>query len=108
MLGLGPWYDQLKVPWFQPPAWAFTPAWTTIFILLAFATHRVARLGSVARIALAVYAVQMILNILWSLFFFPITSTARVGEFKSPFGRKIPECDEASWTYDAMPFSPFG
>ncbi len=74
MLGLGPWYDQLKVPWFQPPAWAFTPAWTMIFILLAFATHRVARLGSVARIAIAVYAVQMILNILWSLFFFPMQS----------------------------------
>lgn len=74
MLGLGPWYDELKVPWFQPPAWAFTPTWTTIFILLAFATHRIARLGSIARIAMTVYAVQIVLNILWSLFFFPMQS----------------------------------
>ena len=34
-LGIGPWYRDLRIPWFQPPAWAFTPAWTIIFILLA-------------------------------------------------------------------------
>ena len=74
MLGLGPWYDELAVPWFQPPPWAFTPTWTVIFILLAIATHRIARRGAVARAALVVYGVQLVLNMLWSLFFFPMQS----------------------------------
>lgn len=74
MLGLGPWYDALEVPWFQPPPWVFTPAWTTIFILLAIASHRIARRGSTARTALTVYGIQLVLNMLWSLFFFPMQS----------------------------------
>lgn len=74
MLGLGPWYDDLVVPWFQPPPWVFTPAWTTIFILLALATHRIARHGSVARPALVLYGIQLVLNMLWSLFFFAMRS----------------------------------
>lgn len=69
-VGLGPWYDDLLKPPFQPPAWAFTPAWTAIFALLAIGTWRIARLGTTARTALAVYAVQLVLNMLWSLFFF--------------------------------------
>ena len=69
-LGLGPWYDELLKPSFQPPAWVFTPAWTTIFVLLAISTWRIARLGNPARPALVVYAIQLVLNMLWSLFFF--------------------------------------
>ncbi len=73
-MGLGPWYDNLRIPWFQPPAWAFTPAWTIIFVLLAIATWRIARHGRVARVAIAIYGVQLALNALWSLFFFPMQS----------------------------------
>lgn len=73
-LGLGPWYEGLQIPWFQPPAWVFTPAWTLIFILLAIATWRISRHGSIARIAIAIYGVQLVLNVLWSLFFFPMQS----------------------------------
>lgn len=69
-LGLGPWYDALRIPWFQPPSWVFTPAWTLIFILLAFSTWRIARRGAPARITLVVYWIQLVLNMLWSLFFF--------------------------------------
>ena len=69
-LGLGPWYDELKTPPFQPPAWAFTPAWTAIFTMLAIATWRIALLGRPSRYALVVYAVQLVLNMAWSLFFF--------------------------------------
>ena len=69
-LGLGPWYDELQKPPFQPPAWVFTPAWTTIFALLAIATWRLARQGNPAKPALFVYGVQLVLNMLWSLFFF--------------------------------------
>ena len=30
---IGPWYQALKRPSWQPPDWAFGPAWTTIFAL---------------------------------------------------------------------------
>ena len=71
-LGFGEWYDALKKPSFQPPAWAFGPAWTTIFTLLAIATWQVSRRGDAARTALKLYGVQLVLNVLWSLLFFTL------------------------------------
>ena len=74
-LGFGGWYDELKKPPFQPPSWLFSPVWTTLFTLLAIATWRVARQGAVARTALVAYALQLVLNVLWSLFFFTLHET---------------------------------
>ncbi len=71
-LGFGPWYDQLEKPPFQPPGWLFSPVWTFIFTLLTIATWRVARQGDVARTALQVYGLQLVFNVLWSLFFFTL------------------------------------
>jgi len=71
-LGFGPWYDELLKPPFQPPGWVFSPAWTTLFTLLAIATWRVARHGEVARLALWIYGAQLVFNVLWSLFFFTL------------------------------------
>lgn len=72
LAGIGPWYENLQVPSFQPPAWAFTPTWTLIFFLLAAASWRIARHGRRARFAIQLYAVQLVLNAAWSLFFFPM------------------------------------
>ncbi len=75
-LGLGPWYEALRVPSWQPPAWAFTPAWTTIFTLLAIAAWLVHRdvegTPGARRIALTLYAIQLVLNAGWSLLFFAL------------------------------------
>ena len=71
-LGFGPWYDQLEKPWFQPPGWVFSPVWTLLFVLLAVSTWQVAREGAVARPALALYALQLVLNLGWSLLFFTL------------------------------------
>jgi len=71
-LGFGPWYDELKKPWFQPPGWVFSPVWTVIFVLLAFATWQIARCGRVAKTALVWYGVQLMLNVGWSLLFFTL------------------------------------
>ena len=71
-LGFGPWYDELLKPPFQPPGWVFSPVWTTLFILLAIATWRVARAGQASGPALKAYGVQLVLNVLWSLFFFTL------------------------------------
>lgn len=69
-LGFGPWYDELRKPWFQPPGWVFSPVWTLVLSLLAVATWQVARRG--ARGPLRLYALQLVLNVLWSLFFFAL------------------------------------
>lgn len=71
-LGFGPWYDDLLKPPFQPPGWLFSPAWTILFTLLAVATWRIARYGEIARLALRVYAFQLLFNVLWSLLFFTL------------------------------------
>ena len=71
-LGFGPWYDELKKPPFQPPGWLFSPVWTVLFTLLAIATWRVACAGAVARPAMIVYGLQLVFNVLWSLFFFTL------------------------------------
>lgn len=33
---IGPWYRNLKKPWWQPPNFLFGPVWTTIFALSAW------------------------------------------------------------------------
>ncbi|WP_205504871.1 tryptophan-rich sensory protein, partial [Pseudomonas viridiflava] len=33
----GQWYESLKKPSFTPPNWLFPVAWTTIYLLLAWA-----------------------------------------------------------------------
>ena len=74
-LGLGPWYYELEFPPFQPPAWVFTPVWTVVLSLLAWATWRVSRQESPTRgvgLALALYGAQCVLNVGWSLLFFTL------------------------------------
>ncbi|MEM9166380.1 MAG: TspO/MBR family protein [Planctomycetota bacterium] len=68
--GIGPWYRSLEIPPFQPPAWVFTPTWTLIFVLVAVSVWRASLTGRIPRPALWLYAVQLVLNVLWSLFFF--------------------------------------
>ncbi|MEM9096884.1 MAG: TspO/MBR family protein [Pseudomonadota bacterium] len=69
---LGPWYDQLRKPSFQPPDWLFGPAWTVIFTLTAIAGYR-AWMGAAPADAtwiLALFLVNALLNAAWSGFFF--------------------------------------
>lgn len=71
-LGLGEWYDALEKPPFQPAPWVFTPTWTVIFALLAYATWRVASGEGRKTAALGLYWLQLVLNAGWSLFFFTL------------------------------------
>lgn len=74
-LGLGEWYESLNFPDWQPPAYVFGPAWTTIFTLLTIATYRI-HLSKEAskKTALVLYSIQILLNICWSLLFFALHS----------------------------------
>ncbi len=69
---IGPWYQGLSRPSWQPPDWAFGPAWTAIFALSAFAFvlawRRAPQPGRVW--LLAVYAINGVCNAGWSLLFF--------------------------------------
>jgi benzodiazapine receptor len=66
------WYDTLNKPFFTPPSWLFGPAWTVLYILMAIALYLVWSLPkSKARdAAIAVFAGQLIMNVLWSVGFF--------------------------------------
>jgi len=68
----GRWYQELDKPPWTPPNWAFGPAWTVIFALIAYsgyvfwmATPAEERLWP-----LVVYGVQLTFNAGWSALFF--------------------------------------
>jgi benzodiazapine receptor len=70
---IGPWYRQLRKPSWQPPDWAFAPAWTTIFTLTAWAGVLAwyhAPDDAMRGTIIAVFAANGLLNMLWSLLFF--------------------------------------
>ena len=65
----GAWYARLSKPRWTPPNLLFPIAWTTIYLLIAFAGARVAGLPG-GGVALALWAVQIALNTLWTPAFF--------------------------------------
>ncbi|MFO1167480.1 MAG: TspO/MBR family protein [Rhodoblastus sp.] len=71
------WYDTLNKPWFTPPNWAFGPAWTILYIMMAYAFWRVLTLDrplADKRASIATYLIQVFLNGLWSVVFFGMRS----------------------------------
>jgi translocator protein len=70
---LGPWYQGLKKPEWQPPDAAFGAIWTAIFALTAASAviaWRRAPKGSEREWLLGLFALNGFLNVLWSLLFF--------------------------------------
>ncbi|KEO54512.1 tryptophan-rich sensory protein TspO [Thioclava pacifica] len=65
----GEWYVGLKKPGFTPPNWVFPVAWTYLYVSVAYAAARVAGVEG-SQIALALFAVQIALNTLWTPVFF--------------------------------------
>ena len=70
---IGPWYRALAKPWFQPPDWAFGPAWTLIFALCAIAGAQSWQRAPDLRArtwTVVLFAINAVLNVGWSLLFF--------------------------------------
>lgn len=65
----GAWYEGLRKPGFTPPNWAFPVAWTTLYVLMAWAGARLAGLPG-SGMALALWGAQIALNTLWTPVFF--------------------------------------
>lgn len=66
------WYASLAKPSFNPPNGIFAPVWTALYGLMAIAAWLVwrTRPGSLRSRALLLFAVQLLLNALWTPTFF--------------------------------------
>ena len=71
------WYASLQKPAFNPPNWIFAPVWTTLFIMMGVAAFLVWDKGlenKKVKISLAIFGLQLLLNVLWSILFFGLQS----------------------------------
>lgn len=71
---LDEWYYGLNQPWFKPPDWAFGPAWTILFGLMAWSGvlswSAAADRPALRKQLLVLWLANALFNIGWSLLFF--------------------------------------
>lgn len=69
---IGGWYATLNRPEIAPPNWVFGPVWTLLFAMMAIAAWLVWKKAGLrqAALPLTLFAVQLVLNVLWSVLFF--------------------------------------
>lgn len=68
----GTWYQSLNQPSFKPPSWVFGPVWTILYLMIAIVAYRIAYAQETSwKIpTLALWALQIVLNALWTPIFF--------------------------------------
>ncbi len=66
------WYAALAKPSFNPPDGVFAPVWTVLYVMMAVAAWRAWRVADreTAQGALTLFALQLALNLGWSVVFF--------------------------------------
>ncbi len=70
---IGSWYAGLNKPSFNPPNWIFGPVWTALYLMMGIALYLVWKNGlskKETKAAVAVFSVQLLLNLAWSYLFF--------------------------------------
>jgi len=80
MSSIPTWYAALNKPPFNPPNWLFGPAWTILYIMMGISSYLIWEKGwekPEVKIALALFAIQLILNSSWSVLFFGTHSLIR-------------------------------
>lgn len=73
------WYAGLEQPPWNPPDWLFGPVWTVLYVTMAVAAWLVVRVGGggpAVRLGLALYTVQLALNLGWTGLFFGLERPA--------------------------------
>lgn len=75
----GTWYAALDKPWWTPPNWMFPVVWAVLYLSMSIAAARAAILPN-APFLLALWAVQIAFNSLWSGVFFGLQNL-RAGFF---------------------------
>lgn len=68
------WYPTLNKPFFNPPNWLFAPVWTILYVMMGVSAglvwSKMEVIPLLVKKALWVFAIQLILNALWSFLFF--------------------------------------
>jgi len=67
------WYSTLNKPAFAPPNWLFGPVWITLYLLMGISLYLIWNKGlddRAVKIGIALFAVQLALNAIWSPVFF--------------------------------------
>ncbi|MCK9565095.1 MAG: tryptophan-rich sensory protein [Methanothrix sp.] len=71
------WYTTLDKPWFTPPGSIISAVWIILFALMGLSLFLIWQKGissTNSKIALGVFACQLLVNILWSYAFFGLQS----------------------------------
>lgn len=68
---VGPWYQALRKPSWQPPDLLFGPVWTVIYALSAYSGVLAWRSGG-KQTMVAAFALNALLNVSWSWLFFKV------------------------------------
>lgn len=102
-LSLLDWYPSLAKPWFNPPNWAFPVAWTILFAMIAISGARIVLAAAEdKRAAYAAFAIQMGLNLLWSIVFFALRSPGWAILVVVAFWLAIAATIAAAWRVDRL------
>ncbi|MGN6623083.1 MAG: TspO/MBR family protein [Candidatus Nitrosocosmicus sp.] len=76
------WFPTLVKPWFSPPSWIFGPVWTILYFLMGLSLYLIwnfkAELSQqkYKKQFYILFGIQLIINALWSFFFFGLKSPA--------------------------------
>lgn len=66
-------YELLEKPFFTPPAYIFPIAWTILYLLMGISSYFIYKSNHPKRYsALMTYAVQLVVNLLWTPIFFTL------------------------------------
>ena len=71
------WYETLKKPDFSPPNWLFGPVWISLYTLMGISLFLVWNTTggrSHFKKGMLFFFIQLVLNALWSIFFFGLRS----------------------------------
>lgn len=70
------WYPTLRKASWNPPSWVFGPVWTFLYVAIAISGWLIyiQPCSQKRTRALAIYAVQLLFNMLWSFLFFFLQS----------------------------------
>ena len=78
-------FDQVVQPALTPPDWVFPIVWTILFVLMGIASYLVATTDPQPE-ALLLYAVQLVFNLLWSVWFLILATTIAFYRISKPAG----------------------
>jgi len=62
-------YSQINTPPFAPPGFLFPIVWTILYVLMGISSYIISNKENSQK-ALKIYYIQLVINALWSLFFF--------------------------------------